>query len=254
LADLFMVINEFLGDSKMTRIERGFSTKFRTLLESIHARRIDRGVQWLLERARSTQVDENISPTQALGRVGERLLRQVRGFRNHQVNLGESARGAETILFFCDAGLGGLARWLRAAGYDARWEEGIHDDELLRRSDRLGAILLTTDSLLMERNLIRNRVIPAVWVPPAVGIPDQLAMVFQELDLSVQSPRCMACGGDLNPVQKEAARERIPPKTYRWRDEYFQCSRCDKLFWLGTHWEKITSKLSLVLGQARIER
>ena len=29
--------------------------------------------------------------------------------------------------FACDAMLGGLARWLRAAGYDASWEHGIDD-------------------------------------------------------------------------------------------------------------------------------
>jgi len=29
--------------------------------------------------------------------------------------------------FFCDAMLGGLARWLRAAGYDAEYEYGIDD-------------------------------------------------------------------------------------------------------------------------------
>lgn len=30
--------------------------------------------------------------------------------------------------FACDAMLGGLARWLRAAGYDATWTYGIEDD------------------------------------------------------------------------------------------------------------------------------
>ena len=34
--------------------------------------------------------------------------------------------------FACDAMLGGLARWLRAAGYDACWQEGIDDGELIR--------------------------------------------------------------------------------------------------------------------------
>jgi len=53
----------------------------------------------------------------------------------------------------------------------------------------------------------------------------------------------MACGGELERVSKESVRERIPPKTYRWLDEYFVCSRCDKVFWRGTHWERITKEL-----------
>ena len=31
----------------------------------------------------------------------------------------------------CDAMLGGLARWLRAAGHDTFWQEGIDDGALI---------------------------------------------------------------------------------------------------------------------------
>jgi len=40
-------------------------------------------------------------------------------------------------------------------------------------------------------------------------------------------------------------REQIPPRTYRWQDEYFVCGRCGKLFWHGTHWLRIVSKLEV---------
>ena len=40
------------------------------------------------------------------------------------------------LRFACDAMLGGLARWLRAAGYDATWQEGI-DAGLGRKDDAL---------------------------------------------------------------------------------------------------------------------
>ncbi len=54
----------------------------------------------------------------------------------------------------------------------------------------------------------------------------------------------MSCGGELHPGDKEALRERIPPRTYRWRDDYFVCARCDKLFWHGTHWRRIVGALA----------
>ena len=56
----------------------------------------------------------------------------------------------------------------------------------------------------------------------------------------------MACGGQLVRADKEALRERIPPRTYRWRDEYFLCGRCGKLFWHGTHWDRIQCELQSV--------
>ena len=53
----------------------------------------------------------------------------------------------------------------------------------------------------------------------------------------------MKCGGTLEAVDKEAMRERIPPRTYRWLDEYFLCQTCGKLFWRGTHWQRIRQRL-----------
>jgi hypothetical protein len=54
----------------------------------------------------------------------------------------------------------------------------------------------------------------------------------------------MSCGGELRHVSKDALRERIPPRTYRWLDEFFACRRCDKLFWQGTHWQRILVTLT----------
>ena len=44
-------------------------------------------------------------------------------------------------------------------------------------------------------------------------------------------------------LQGAAVAERIPPRTARWKDEYFVCARCGRLFWEGTHWERIRERL-----------
>jgi uncharacterized protein with PIN domain len=135
---------------------------------------------------------------------------------------------------------------LRAAGYESKWEPGIDDDELLRQARKISATILTTDSMLMERRVLRDRIIPAFWLPPTLGIPQQLTQVFREFGLRALAPRCMSCGGNLVRVEKESLRERIPPRTYAWLDEYFLCSRCGKLFWHGTHWQRIARALAAV--------
>ena len=189
----------------------------------------------MVDQANGLALREGLPLADALGRVESELLARpyLRGDR--------PPPAPET--FHCDAGLGGLARWLRAAGYDARWIEGIADDNLLRIARENGGAVLTTDSLLMERRVVRDRVIPALWLPPTLHVGRQLALVFREYGLKPGEPRCMSCGGELDRVAKEALRERIPPKTYRWLDEYFVCRRCGKLFWRGTHWQKIGAKL-----------
>ena len=177
-----------------------------------------------------------MSPADALAQVYEQLATS-KPFQ-------QSASQPVPVLFLCDVGLGGLARWLRAAGYDAAWQPDIADDELLRQAKQAQATVLTTDAMLMERRLLRDRIIPVFWLPPTLGIPEQLALVFREFGLTVRGPRCMSCGGELRRGAKEALRDRIPPRTYRWLDEYFVCSRCDKLFWHGTHWRRIVEELA----------
>ncbi|MEW6747624.1 MAG: Mut7-C RNAse domain-containing protein [Planctomycetota bacterium] len=53
-------------------------------------------------------------------------------------------RSARTPLpaFACDAMLKGLARWLRAFGYDATWRYGIEDGELVAHSLEERRVLL----------------------------------------------------------------------------------------------------------------
>jgi uncharacterized protein len=219
----------------MSRILKAYQTRFRWLLQQVHTRRLDQGVAWLVEKARRESASEGVSSAEALTQVYERLSSKP-PFR-------PTNRSTTGLRFFCDAGLGGLARWLRAAGYEARWEAGIDDDVLLREAAINSETVLTTDSMLMERRVVRDRIVPALWLPPTMDIPSQLKLVFRELDLRLFAPRCMSCGGLLRTGNKEALRERIPPRTYRWLDEYFVCSRCGKLFWHGTHWARIAGTL-----------
>jgi len=224
----------------VSRIRKGYEDRFRALLRRVRARRLDQGVQWLVAQAHRLSVRDHLSPAAGLARVYERLA----AHKSFQ----PPALALTPIRFLCDAGLGGLARWLRAAGYEAAWEPDIDDDKLLQEARSMPATILTTDAMLMERRLLRDRVIPAFWLPPTLSIPEQLALVFREFGLTARRARCMSCGGELRQVSKEALRGRIPPKTYRWLDEFFVCCRCDKLFWHGTHWQRIVGRLKALKG------
>ncbi|HTL57690.1 MAG TPA: Mut7-C RNAse domain-containing protein [Candidatus Limnocylindrales bacterium] len=219
----------------MSRIRKGYETRFRWLLQRVNARRLDQGVGWFAARAQQASSDQQIRYEEALARVYDDVAAKP------AIQKRRTTLPAER--FFCDAGLGGLARWLRAAGHEALWTSGIDDDELLVEARELGATILTTDSMLMERRILRDRLLPSLWLPPSLSIEEQLSAVFREFNLSLRAPRCMSCGGRLIPSEKEKLRERIPPRTYLWRNEYFVCANCGKLFWHGTHWEKIVRTL-----------
>ena len=117
----------------MSRILKAYETRFRWLLQQARARRLEQGVDWLVQRAQRLRSSRAISLADALTAVYAELAEKPAWHRSMELPM--------PALFFCDAGLGGLARWLRAAGYDARWQEGIDDDHFLREARRLGATL-----------------------------------------------------------------------------------------------------------------
>lgn len=234
----------------MSRMLVGYRARFSVLLKQLNARRLEQGVQLLLEKAeqlRLTGTPKHI----ALATVHERLyaIVQKHNTRRKWVAKPMYAEQGAPHRFVCDSGLGGLARWLRAAGYEAYWEPAIPDDRLLTLARQSSAILLTTDSMLLERRLIRHGIIRCIWIPPAMSAEAQLALVFRELGLTLRAARCMSCGGELKQVDKFAMRDRIPPKTWLWKDEFFICKGCNKLFWHGTHWDRITRRLNQLTSQ-----
>lgn len=145
--------------------------------------------------------------------------------------------------FACDAMLSGLARWLRAAGYDASCQGGIADHDLIRLSRDEGRTLLSCDTQIFQFAVIRDGVQPALFVPLHLSPREQLAFVLGKLRLTLQEPRCMACGGELVEVPKEQVGDRVPPRTFSWLERFWECSRCRQIFWRGTHWQRIVAAL-----------
>ncbi len=136
--------------------------------------------------------------------------------------------------------LGGLARWLRAAGYDAAFAYGIDDGQLVRQAQQDGWVILSSDSGLFDRNVIRTGLVRAVFVPRGLTMRQQLAFVIRRLGLPILGmPRCMACGGKLEEIPRESVQHEAPPKTFAACERFWRCRHCGKLLWRGTHWQKI---------------
>jgi uncharacterized protein with PIN domain len=146
--------------------------------------------------------------------------------------------------FACDAMLGSLARWLRAAGYDASWRAGIPDWDLIRQAQRERRVLLSADTGIFRVGIVRDGEVPALPIPHGLSTEEQLAYVLQKLALPLREPRCMACGGELAKVPKEQVRGRVPPRSFAAVEHFRECARCGRLFWAGTHWKRVAAVLS----------
>jgi uncharacterized protein with PIN domain len=234
----------------VSRIGRAFERRFRELLAEAGARQCDKGLRWLFARAEDRARNTGTTVSHALAEMNIALVEKLHRLRAN-LALAREAKLASALVgkrdatskVFCDAGLGGLARWLRASGCDALWVQDISDADLVARAEEINAVIITTDSFLLDRRPIAHGRVRAIWVPPTLTKFEQLRLVRAELDLSVGESRCMRCGGELVQVDKEAVKDRIPPRTYLWLDDYWQCQRCGQLFWHGTHWSRVTERL-----------
>ena len=237
------------------RIEAGFRIQIRRLVAWTRHADVEGEVERLVERARLLTQAEGLGLPRALTRVYTELREQAArpagaaaaderppaaGWRPpwHRFDAAHPPR------FLCDPSTAGLGRWLRAAGYEAAADASIPGHRLPEEALARGLALLTTEAEVLERRIVANGSLAVAWVPSALTMREQLALVMGDLALGLREPRCMVCGGALVAREKEAVRARIPPRTALWKDEYYVCSGCDRLFWQGTHWERIAPALA----------
>jgi uncharacterized protein with PIN domain len=161
-----------------------------------------------------------------------------------------SAPPGPSVRFLCDAMLGGLAKWLRAAGYDAYYaREGtdVSDRTLTAKALREGRVLLTSDGGFLERKPVRDGSVGFLMVPH-LQLEDQLRLVVEHFGLVRGQSRCMACNGELDAVSREAIEDPVPPGVLRDHERFFLCRGCGRVFWHGLHWQRISARLERVFG------
>src|ERR1041384_4288902 len=101
----------------MSRTRKAYRSKFRIQLARFGARKLEKGREWLDAKVERLCAAQQVSLDQALSRVDQTLQLKLRRWRRNRARrglVGPSANRPPS--FLCDASLGGLARWLRAAG------------------------------------------------------------------------------------------------------------------------------------------
>lgn len=139
--------------------------------------------------------------------------------------------------FLLDCHLGRLAKHLRLLGFDTMFETHSPDDWLARVSAEEGRWLLTRDKALLFRSIIRRGYFVRSSRPR-----EQLAEVLARHDCGPSArplSRCLACNIELAPETLEKGLSEAPPKTRRWCREYFRCPACRRLYWKGSHYDKL---------------
>jgi hypothetical protein len=146
-------------------------------------------------------------------------------------------RPLRTAAFVLDVHLGRLAAYLRILGFDSLYRNDYDDPEIIRISLHQGRIILTRDLGILKQ----RRVTHGYWLR-SQRPSEQLREVIDHLDLAGSAApftRCPACNGLLEHVAKNVVEELLPPETRRHYDDFSRCFECGKLYWKGSHYEKL---------------
>ncbi|MHC1586242.1 MAG: Mut7-C RNAse domain-containing protein [Candidatus Hecatellaceae archaeon] len=151
--------------------------------------------------------------------------------------------------FLVDGMLGSLARWLRLLGYDVEYRAELDDSSLIREAKASGRILLTRD-LDLYRNASRRAV--EAFLVEASNLEEALEKVSERFGLKLQlqpsTTRCPVCNSPLRQVSRKEVEGRVPEGVYRRKRRFWVCVNpsCGKVYWRGSHWDKIKETLRRV--------
>ncbi|HEY5777816.1 MAG TPA: Mut7-C RNAse domain-containing protein [Terrimicrobiaceae bacterium] len=156
--------------------------------------------------------------------------------------------------FVADGHLGKLARNLRLLGIDTAYERDADDRRLLEIMVAEDRALLTRDRRLLMHSIVRHG-----YSPRSVDAEEQAREVLRRFGLAPESgdlapyQRCLRCNSLLLSVPKSEVLTRLSgePLTLRFYDNFRRCCGCGRIYWSGTHFEKLTARLErLIRGAA----
>jgi hypothetical protein len=156
--------------------------------------------------------------------------------------------GAGEPRFFADAMLGRLARWLRTLGFDCAYESEIGDEELVRRAVAEERIILSRDRALPQEWRVAG-----IHLVESEDLREQLRDVLRSFDLVPALrlfSRCNACNHVLRAASQEEVSARVPPYVRSTREAFFACPACRRVYWEGTHTERMRRVVEEVLAGA----
>lgn len=150
------------------------------------------------------------------------------------------------IKLLADEHLGRVAKYLRMLGFDTAYEKSSNDRSIILIAKREGRIVLTRD-LELFRRLGANAFYVHEKEPRK-----QLLEVIKRLGLCGQiNPlsRCLECNTPLVSIKKGQIRDVLPPKVEVFCDRFWVCPNCGRLYWNGTHYERMRSFVDEVIRE-----
>jgi len=152
--------------------------------------------------------------------------------------------------FIVDSNVGRLARWLRIAGFDTVFINDLDDNRLVRLALSEGRVLLTKDTQILKRRVATTGRLKVILIE-SEEVKAQLHQVVKALNLGDKIKPftlCLECNQPLVLSEKEDVKELVPPYIFQTQTQYMQCPACQRVYWRGTHWQRMSRELEKIVS------
>lgn len=160
-------------------------------------------------------------------------------------NLDPGQVPADGIKFIADVHLGRLARYLRLCGFDTYFDTTADDRRIIDISLTQNRIILSRD-----KELVNNRNVADSYRVTSSNPVEQLGSVIERYNLkTIIRPftRCLLCNGEVVHIEKEKIEVDLQPDTRKYFKEFYRCEQCGKIYWEGSHYERMKKFINLLL-------
>jgi uncharacterized protein len=152
----------------------------------------------------------------------------------------------EQLRFLVDINIAKLARLLRMAGLDAATveDDGRPISEIAARAAGEQRILLSRNrEVLKLRSVVFGRL---VRNQDPTGQFEEISRLYDLPAHYRPFSRCMACNGELDPIDKDRILDRLEPLTIRYYHRFRQCRSCGRIYWRGSHHQRMARMFNLI--------
>lgn len=119
----------------------------------------------------------------------------------------------------------------------------MNDEEIISECSEGSLVLLSRDKNLCA-SYRKSMLIESVNLEEQI---DQFCSSYKP-DTGKMMMICPLCDSDLVETKRELVEETVPPAVYAGNKLFWRCPGCGKIYWKGTHYEKIMSRVSEHVG------
>lgn len=150
--------------------------------------------------------------------------------------------------FLVDRMLGRLAKELRMLGYDTLYYQGSDLYQLFRLAREEERIILTRGSKLTPKRP-EDQVVRIQEDHPWAQLKELIERGLISLHEKELFSRCLLCNSLLEEASRGEVEGFVPDFIYYQYENFFRCPQCQKVYWPGTHQERMNQRIKELFGK-----